>query len=426
MRRNIVTMLLWFGAAAIFTIHVIMQHRKGKEQVEEISERQLTQVKTTIIERTERENIHQVKQNLNANDDADEKSNNDIDAQNHDRIEEKRESDVNLPAADVNNNNGQHDVGSGSINNQNSLEKAQEEIEKLKVENSRLLEREQQFKNLARRLATQLKGREGGLLPKLDPYLPWIFAITPTYARYTQKADLVRLAQTLLHVTNLHWILVEDASYRTDLVSRLLQESGISFTHLNIRTEPKLQRKKGEKHNKHHRGVNQRNLALQWLRDNVDPQKTPGVVYFMDDDNTYHRKIFDEMRRTRRVSIWGVGLAGGARWAGPIVKNGKVVSFHTNWAPDRTFPTDMAGFAVSLSYLLKEKRDVKFDMNAKRGYLEPTFLAQLTSMDQLEPLAENCTKIYVWHTRTEVPRVSIRGEKMLMKLGKPSDPTIEV
>ena len=285
-------MLLWFGAAAIFTVHVILQHRKSKDQIEEISERQITEVKTTILKRTELENIHQIKHS--SHDESDEQLNNDIEAQDHDRNFEKRAT--NDSAGDTS-NYVQHDGGSGNINLQNYLDKAQEELERLKTENNRLIERENQFKNLARRLATQLKGREGGLLPKLDPYLPWIFAITPTYARFTQKADLVRLGQTLLHVTNLHWILVEDASYRTDLVSRFLQESGISFTHLNIRTPPKMQRKKGDKHNKHHRGVVQRNIALQWLRDNVDSQKTPGVVYFMDDDNTYHRKIFDEVRK---------------------------------------------------------------------------------------------------------------------------------
>lgn len=427
MRRNVVTVLLWMGAAAIFTIHVITQHRKSKEQVDDINERHISDVKTTIQKRTEIENIHQninTKNHEEEEDETDRKLENDVD-QNH--VDKRELNDVNS-ASDVNNNyqHNQHDSGSGTVNLQNSLEKLQEEVEKLKVENKRLLEREHQFKNLARRLATQLKGREGGLLPKLDPYLPWIFAITPTYSRFTQKADLVRLSQTLLHVTNLHWILVEDSTFRTDLVSRFLHESGLSFTHLNARTPYKLQRKKGEKNNRHHRGVPQRNNALQWLRDNVDPKKTPGVVYFMDDDNTYHRKIFDEMRRTRRVSIWGVGFTGAAKWAGPIVKNGKVVRFHTNWAHDRSFPIDMAGFAVSLDYLLKEKKDVKFDMEAKRGYLEPTFLSQLTTMDQLEPMADNATKIYVWHTRTELPRASVSGEKALIKQGKPSDPAIEV
>lgn len=168
-------------------------------------------------------------------------------------------------------------------------------IDKLKKEVHSLKRKEKQLKSLARRLASKLKGKEGGALPKLDPSVPWVFAITPTYARFTQKADLVRLSNTLLHVTNLHWILIEDHTYRTDLVSRLLHETGLSFTHLNYRTPADMQRKKGEPRRKHHRGVAQRNLGLQWLRENIDPDKTPGTVYFMDDDNTYHTRIFDEV-----------------------------------------------------------------------------------------------------------------------------------
>ena len=173
--------------------------------------------------------------------------------------------------------------------------KCKSTIDKLTKEVQALKRKEKQLRSLARRLASKLKGNEGGTLPKLDPKIPWVFAITPTYARFTQKADLIRLSNTLLHVTNMHWILVEDHTFRTDLVSRLLHETGLSFTHLNYRTPMEMQRKKGEPRRKHHRGVGQRNAGLQWLRDNIDPDKTPGTVYFMDDDNTYHTKIFDEV-----------------------------------------------------------------------------------------------------------------------------------
>ena len=44
--------------------------------------------------------------------------------------------------------------------------------------------------------------------------LPTIYVVTPTYARPVQKADLTRLANTLLHVPALHWIVVEDANAR--------------------------------------------------------------------------------------------------------------------------------------------------------------------------------------------------------------------
>lgn len=43
-----------------------------------------------------------------------------------------------------------------------------------------------------------------------------------------------------------------------------------------------------------HRGVEQRNLGLQWLRKNRASEVT-GAVYFMDDDNTYNIRIFSEV-----------------------------------------------------------------------------------------------------------------------------------
>ena len=46
--------------------------------------------------------------------------------------------------------------------------------------------------------------------------------ITPTYSRHTQKADLTRLCHTLMHIDNLHWIVVEDSYEKTSLVTRFL------------------------------------------------------------------------------------------------------------------------------------------------------------------------------------------------------------
>ena len=45
---------------------------------------------------------------------------------------------------------------------------------------------------------------------------------------------------------------------------------------------------------KKHRGVDQRNLGLQWIRTNVSPFQN-GVVYFADDDNTYSLELFEEV-----------------------------------------------------------------------------------------------------------------------------------
>ncbi len=98
------------------------------------------------------------------------------------------------------------------------------------------------------------------------------------------------------------------------------------------------------------------------------------------------------MRTTKRASVWPVGLVGKLRYETPILKNGKVHSFFTAWKPERPFAMDMAGFAVNIK-LLFEFPEAKFLSRVKRGYLESAFLDQLTSRSELEPKADNCTKV---------------------------------
>ncbi|VVD00538.1 unnamed protein product [Leptidea sinapis] len=157
----------------------------------------------------------------------------------------------------------------------------------------------------------------------INSNLPTIYGITPTYARLTQKADLTRLSQTLMLVKNIHWIVIEDSETKTKLVSNFLKESTLKYTHLNVKTQK-------AKHSTAS-GVEQRNLALSWLREHLNKSEDKrGVVYFMDDDNTYALKVFEE---------------------------------------------------------------------------ESEILKYVATKDDLEPLAENCTKVYVWHTRTQKPSI---------------------
>ena len=102
------------------------------------------------------------------------------------------------------------------------------------------------------------------------------------------------------------------------------------------------------------------------------------------------------MRTTQKVSVWPVGLAGGLRFEGPIVNDaGKVSSWHTMWAPDRVFATDMAGFAVSLKHF-RQQPHVRLDLNSRPGYVEDTLLVQLGfKKEDLEPLAEKCSKVSI-------------------------------
>ncbi|NWZ29925.1 B3GA3 glucuronosyltransferase, partial [Asarcornis scutulata] len=209
--------------------------------------------------------------------------------------------------------------------------------------------------------------------------------------RPVQKAELVRLSQTLLHVRALHWVVVEDAPAPTALVGGLLAASGVPFTHLHAPTPPEIQRRPGDPPWLRPRGVEQRNRALQWLRDTRPPSEA-AVVYFADDDNTYSLRLFEEMRSTRGVSVWPVGLVGGLRFERPLVAGGRVVGFHTAWKPERPFPLDMAGFAVALP-LLRARPAARFDPAAERGYLESSLLGGLVTPAQLEPKADNCTQV---------------------------------
>ena len=147
--------------------------------------------------------------------------------------------------------------------------------------------------------------------------LPVIYIITPTYSRGAQKADLTRLSHTLLLAPRIHWILIEDSPFKTELVTNFIanlnqyiiprmrgkmilrrdtiimkSQSDTSFhstqnpyssfsrsnsyslfdlkiTHLNTETPADLKIKAREPNWLKPRGVNQRNLGLKWLRNHL-------------------------------------------------------------------------------------------------------------------------------------------------------------
>ncbi|XP_054723907.1 galactosylgalactosylxylosylprotein 3-beta-glucuronosyltransferase 3-like, partial [Uloborus diversus] len=253
----------------------------------------------------------------------------------------------------------------------------------------------------------------------LNEKKPKIYVITPTYARPVQKAELTRLSHTLLLVPNIHWIVVEDSVNKTALVVNLLQKSKLSYTHLYTPTPLPMKMSKDDPSWLKPKGVLQRNLALSWLRKHALSSEK-GVVYFADDDNTYDLDLFEEMRYTERVSVWPVGLVGGLMVEKPLVKNGKVTGWNTIWKPNRPFPLDMAGFAVNVTLLLQHP-EAAFSLSVPRGYQESKLLKDLVKIEQLEPKANNCTKVLVWHTRTEYPKL-----KQEWKLKTRSDFGIEV
>ena len=249
---------------------------------------------------------------------------------------------------------------------------------------------------------------------------PTLFIITPTYKRPQQKAELNRLSIVLRLVPNLHWIVIEDATSKTDLVTNFLLNSGLNYTHLHVPT-PWEERSV-------FRGRMQRNVALQWLRDNAKNKPVPGVIYFADDDNTFSPRLFDTMRDTKLVAVWPVGFGGGIMVEKPIVSKDpftnelKVVSYDISYRPEREFGVDMAGFAFSYNLLLSRPK-AKFDGfegNVKQGLQEEMFIKHLASdRSELEPKSVN--EVLVWHTKCR--KVNLEQEP---KRRSPSDIYIEV
>lgn len=77
------------------------------------------------------------------------------------------------------------------------------------------------------------------------------------------------------------------------------------------------------------------------------------------------------------------------------------LGWHTYWKPERPFPLDMAGFAISLQLLLS-KVNAKFALRVRRGYQESVLLQQLVTQTELEPRAENCSKVNVVLKHTKI------------------------
>ncbi|XP_052093947.1 galactosylgalactosylxylosylprotein 3-beta-glucuronosyltransferase 2-like [Mytilus californianus] len=233
--------------------------------------------------------------------------------------------------------------------------------------------------------------------------VPLIYTVTPTYYRLTQMADLTRLANTLRNVRRLHWIVVEDWTFTNHNVHDLLQTSNISFTYI---AQAKRKSSNASK------GNDQKNAAIQWITKNHRFGE-PAVVYFADDDNTYDLRLFEEMRYTKKLSMWPVGFSGKMRLEKPIVKDGKVTNFSAWWSNHRVFPVDMAGFAINTD-VLWNYYPMRFETIVPADtccMAETHFLEQCCTREEIEPKADNCTKVYVWHTKTVKPGLKVDQSK---------------
>ncbi|KAF3847951.1 hypothetical protein F7725_020979 [Dissostichus mawsoni] len=164
----------------------------------------------------------------------------------------------------------------------------------------------------------------------------------------------------------------------------------------------------------------QRNLALRWLRETFNANSSQaGIVYFADDDNTYSLELFEEIH-SESLSV-ACGLCGWLAVRVPKVNAaGKVYGWKTVFDPHRPFAIDMAGFAINMRLILFKPQAYFKLRGVKGGYQESSLLRELVTLNDLEPKAANCTKILVWHTRTEKPVLVNEGKKGF------TDPNVEI
>ena len=89
--------------------------------------------------------------------------------------------------------------------------------------------------------------------------------MTPTYPRREQTAELTRLAQTLLHIKDLHWVLAEDAKQCSNLIPSLMKRyPTLPFTYL-ASPIPEMYTRLPKKEIP--RGVSSRRAALSLISD---------------------------------------------------------------------------------------------------------------------------------------------------------------
>ncbi|XP_076042818.1 galactosylgalactosylxylosylprotein 3-beta-glucuronosyltransferase S-like isoform X4 [Oratosquilla oratoria] len=221
-----------------------------------------------------------------------------------------------------------------------------------------------------RKICTFSLERETIYGPAEEESLPIIYVVTPTYKRPEMVAELTRLGQSLLLVPRIHWIIAEDNRECSPVISNLLTRFGLPYTHL-VSPMPEIYRK--ERYIP--RGVSNRRAALQWIKENG---VNHAVVYFLDDDNAIDIRLFEEMRTTKKVSMWPVGLIGDYSVSSPVVDK----------MPKVTMP-----------YIA--------------GHEEDGFLKSLNiRYEDVEVLASGCTEVMVWHTRTtKNPTRSLRLDK---------------
>lgn len=211
--------------------------------------------------------------------------------------------------------------------------------------------------------------------PINDKYLN---VITCTYPRPKRLKYLSHLKSLLSVQKKINWFVIDDNNKIDNDLKNFLPDFAI-YRHIGPTRD---------------KGHAQRNLALDYIHDH----RLPGIIYNVDDDNKYDFRIFNEIRKTKKFSIFPVGEDlkgpnGGPE--GPIIsKRNKFIAWNSFWS-HRKYCIDMAGFAFDSSLLHTLKKPL-WSFKGLGG--ESEFIDKLiSSVNDIEFLCDRCTKTYAFH-----------------------------
>ena len=234
--------------------------------------------------------------------------------------------------------------------------------------------------------------------PPLPPRITTIYIITSTHPHYTQKLDLTSLCQTLMHVPNLVWIVVEASTVKSRVIGKVLERCLVPSVHLNV---PEASS-----------SIEQRNVGLRFLTTVLcSVERCRGVVCFGNDGTKYDVRLFNEIRKTRGVSVFTAAFSGGMLAEGPLCRDGRVDTWmFLNSSLSRVFPVSSLGLAVHTELLLQHP-SIQFGTTLQGSWIEDelietAFLKHLgLAQDQLECRSDE-KEVLVWNTVSEEPDVS--------------------
>lgn len=95
------------------------------------------------------------------------------------------------------------------------------------------------------------------------------------------------------------------------------------------------------------------------------------------------------MRWTQKVSVWPVAFSSNSYYKRPICKNNRVISWLCQGKCKSSDVLDSIGYATNLQHLVR-KLGVQFTSKSHFN-----FIKKLVQLNELEPKADNCTKVTI-------------------------------